>query len=74
MMEYIFSCMAISVKGVIGTFLWAFVAFLLFFIIACIVYAISGEWKKKVDNFNTAKPKYKRDPILIKGGKEEKDE
>jgi hypothetical protein len=70
-MEFIWACMAISLKGILGTIFW-FIAIALSgvgiaMVISFISFLILGSKIKKEEN----KPKYEGKPIVIKGGKDE---
>jgi len=64
MFSWIWGCMILSVKVLLGGFFWI-VAFWLF---AIAVAGIAFATQKKTPE----KPKYKGEPIVIKGGKDAK--
>lgn len=72
-MEFLWSCMVISFKGGLGLFLWMLVAAIVMTIIALISFFLSGEWKKSIPP-SPPKHKYKGQPIVIKGGVDNKNE
>lgn len=67
-MEYIWECMTIAFKGFIGFILWTCVLATVFMIATL----FSKEWRDnyRIQKFK-ARPKYKGEPIVIKGGKKD---
>ena len=64
-MEFIWSCMVISLKGFLGTIFWFIALIVAMLVFAIIGYLLFGDWYKKDP---PEKPKYKGKPIVIKGG------
>lgn len=62
-LNYIWECMTIAYKGFLGFILWMFVTTI---IAILIVQAFSKERRDTL-----RKPKYKGEPIVIKGGKKD---
>lgn len=65
-MEFIWSCMVISFKSMLGMLFWSIFFALFGLLMAIIGHTLSGDWKKK-----KPKSKYEGQPIVVKGGKED---
>ena len=64
MFEFMWECMSISFRGFLGMLFWSMGIGLFSFVVAILMFAVSGEWKTK-------KKKYKGQPIVLEGGKKD---
>jgi hypothetical protein len=70
MFEFMWECMIISSKALFGAIFWSIGIGLFSFGIGILVFALSGEWKTK-KHWDKRKKKYKGQPIVLEGGKED---
>lgn len=68
MITFIWSCMVLSFKVVLGSFFWIMATIGFSLGIGLIAYFLSGEYKKQNAK---KKPKYQGQPIVLKGGKKD---